>query len=720
MTITARLRGSTRLAGALAIAALALVLAAPASAQDETPAQLLEDFVHYSNIAKPDLAAAYGQRLLDSGITCAELAALLDEGDMSLDRFDNAVRRMMLVPEMEDLVAEIGRCVEQGRLDLARDSARIDQAIGMLGGTQREKLLAQGRLKAAGEYAVPALLRQITEGRDEKRKQASKNMIVTIGRQAVTPLCEALGQVDPQSQRVICEILGDIRYPHAAPYLRELSVNETADAPVRQAAERAFRVVGGAQADPSILYSNLGYLYYDCLGSLIAYPYEETNNIWDYDWAVGLVARPVPTVIYCELMSMRLARKALQFDPANRPALSLFVAANLKRENSLPQGESDPIEGEGRYSPSFYATVFGTQVCLDVLALGIDTTDTPLVRDAIAALSQTTGGSNLFGSGQGRRPLIEALSYPDRRVQYESSLTLARALPDQAFAGADLVVPLLASAVRTSNQSFGLVVADEEENRRQAVIALENLGYTIAGAEESVEALRGAIAEAVGVDVVIVWMDKAEAAKQAVSNLRNVAKTVAAPVAILAPGVDVPDLRREYHGDGRVKVSRPGLSSDAFAALIDELLRHAAGGRMTDAEAEAYAIESLQALEDIAISNSAAYPIAEAESALLDALESRTGGTRLLVADILALIDTQRAQRKLFDMALAAAGDEKIDLLDRVAASVKRFGSYAERRHIIALLDLVTNSSGLTAEAAARLHGALNLPSTDAVRLVQP
>jgi hypothetical protein len=220
--------------------------------------------------------------------------------------------------------------------------------------------------------------------------------------------------------------------------------------------------------------------------------------------------------------------------------------------------------------------------------------------------------------------------------------------------------------------------------------------------------------------VVIVWMDKAEAAKQAVSNLRNVAKTVAAPVAILAPGVDVPDLRREYHGDGRVKVSRPGLSSDAFAALIDELLRYAAGGRMTDAEAEAYAIESLQALEDIAISNSAAYAIAEAESALLDALESRTGGTRLLVADILALIDTQRAQRKLFDMALAAAGDEQIDLLDRVAASVKRFGSYAERRHILALLDLVTNSSGLTAEAAARLHGALNLPSTDAVKLVQP
>jgi CheY-like chemotaxis protein len=720
MRIPARLSRSTRLAGVLAAVVLALASAGPASAQDETPAQLLEDFVHYSLIAKPDLAAAYGQRLLDSGVTCAELAKILDEGEMSVDRFDNAIRRMIVIPEMESLAAQISQCVEQGRLDLARDSERIEEAIGMLEGTQREQLLAQGRLKAAGEYAVPALLRRIVEGRDERLKQSCKQMIIAIGRQAVTPLCEALMYVDPQSQRVICEMLGDIRYPHAAPYLRELAVDETANAPVREAAERAFRLVGGEQADPSILYSNLGYLYYDHLGSLIAYPYEETNNIWNYDWAVGLIAQPVPTAIYYELMAMRVARKALEFDKGNRPALSLFVAANLKRENNLPPGETDQLEGDAPYSPEFYATVFGTQVCLDVLALAIDTTDTPLVRDAIAALSQTTGGANLFSAGGGRQPLLEALSYPDRRVQYEAALTLAGALPDRDFRGSDLVVPLLASAVRTANQSFGLVVADEPENRRQAVIVLEKLGYTVAGADESVTALQGAIAEAVGVDVVVVWMSRAEAAKRAVSNLRNIPKTIAAPVLILAPGVDVPDLRREYHGDRKVRVSRPGLSDEAFAALFDDLLQRAAGGRMTEAEAEAYAIEALQAMEDIAISNSPAYSIAEAESALLDALETRTGGTRLLVADILAMIDSERAQRTLFDTALAAEGPERIELLDRVAASVKRFGNYGERRQVLALLDLVRNSSGETAEAAARLHGALNLPTTDAVDLVQP
>jgi hypothetical protein len=88
------------------------------------------------------------------------------------------------------------------------------------------------------------------------------------------------------------------------------------------------------------------------------------------------------------------------------------------------------------------------------------------------------------------------------------------------------------------------------------------------------------------------------------------------------------------------------------------------------------------------------------------------------VGDILALIDSRRAQRTLFDAALAASGEEQIDLLDRVAASVKRHGDRTDERHVEALLDLVVNSSGRTAEAAARVHGALDLPAGPALKLV--
>ncbi len=82
------------------------------------------------------------------------------------------------------------------------------------------------------------------------------------------------------------------------------------------------------------------------------------------------------------------------------------------------------------------------------------------------------------------------------------------------------------------------------------------------------------------------------------------------------------------------------------------------------------------------------------------------------------MVDGSEAQRTLFDAALAAAGDEQLDLLDTVAESVKRFGDHSAPRHIEALLDLITNSGGETAEAAARVAGALNLPTRTAIELI--
>jgi predicted S18 family serine protease len=61
---------------------------------------------------------------------------------------------------------------------------------------------------------------------------------------------------------------------------------------------------------------------------------------------------------------------------------------------------------------------------------------------------------------------------------------------------------------------------------------------------------------------------------------------------------------------------------------------------------------------------------------------------------------------------------DRVTLLTHTADSVKRFGNYLQERHIAALLDLVRQSEGELAEAAARLHGALNLPTTDAVEMI--
>jgi HEAT repeat protein len=697
-----------------------LFVAAPVGAQDDDPAELLEEFIHYTLIAKPDLAAAYAERLLGSPGTNAELARVLDEGRVDRDRFERAVGQAHRMSELEEIAAELDRRVSEGKLDLARDPRRIDAAITMLTGTQRMKIHAHRLLIAAGEYAVPRLLRVVTESRDERLRTAADKMLGEIGRYSGAPLCAALPELDDRNQRLICGVLGEIGLPQSASYLMELLQDEAAADTTREAAAAAFRSVYKGRGDITLseLYEELARNYFDERESLIAYPFEATNNVWSYDSFHGLEATPVPSGIYSQVMAMWAASKALRVDPSNAAALSLFVAANLKRENKLPQGADDPIYGEGRYSPAFFATVFGPKVCLDVLGIGIDRVDTPLVRDAIAALAQTSGGANLFTMGGGRQPLLEALRFPDRRVQYEAALTLGRALPVQRFPGDVAVVPLLASAVRTGDESFAVVIAGDEEDRRIDAERLENLGFTIIASATDVASIRPEVAAAVGVDLVVAHAADVDTAEQLVENLHLYTNTSAAPIVLLAAAVDLPTLKQEFRDNIRVKVSRSRVTEQQFSESVDEVMLRASGGRMTEAEAEVYAIEAIMTLRDIAISGNTAYTIADAEPALIQALDARSGSLRLSVADILALIGSQRAQRTLFDAALAAGGDERIELLDRVGESVKRYGNQADQRHINGLMDLITNSSGRTAEAAARVYGALDLPTGTAIDLV--
>lgn len=709
-----------RFRNVLAAAALAAASTSTAWSQSSTAQDLLEDFTHYALIANVDLAVASAQALMNSGISNAELATLLDEGKVTSKRFEDALARAHMVSAMASVAAELEQRVEAGRLDLARDPKRIEESVKMLTGAQRARTIAKQRLAAAKEYAVPALLQQITEGSNEQLRQACQDVLVQqIGGSGVAPLCEALMQLTGASQRIVCDILGAIKYPSAAPYLRELAQSANVETSSREAAARAYAMVGGLErATLTSLYSELAARYFEEQQSLIVFPNEDSNNVWSYSTMSGLSPTPVPTAIFSEVMAMRIASRALRHDSTNTSAIDLFVAANLKRENDLPEGASDPIYGSNQYTSEFYATVFGTQTCLNVLGMGIDRLDTPLVRDAILALSKTTGGSNLFARGQGRQPLLEALNYPDRRVQYEGALTLGRALPQQSFSGDSGVVQILASAVRIGNKSLAMAIVDDEENRRVHTTHLEQAGFEIVGAGANLPALQVDIAKAVGVDLVVVRMNNPDETRKTLAALRGIPKTSAAPVVVIAGQIDASQLGREYREDRRVNVVLAGVQDKEFVAAIEAVMKAAAGGRITEAEAEEYAIQSLAALRDIAVSRNPVYHIAEAESALIDALNARSGGTRELVADILALIDSDTAQRTLFDAALDASDEEQVTLLLRVADSVRTFGDRAEKRHVDALVDLIAKSSGATADAAAAVHGALNMSTTEAVKLI--
>jgi len=678
--------------------------------------RLLEDFLHYVRIARPDLAASNARSLFESGVSDAELAILVDDNDLG-ERVEGTLRVGRGMDGVADLVAEFETRLEKGRRDLGRDSARVKEAVQMLIGTRRQQMLAQARLEQAGEYAVPELLQQMIETRNAELEQAAREMLVRIRRQAVTPLSEALTNLDPNDQTQVCQILGAIAWPHAAPYLLALS-NDTSRSPdVREAAAQAFAAVGASGNDLSEQWTQLSRRYFDEAQSLIAFPAEPTNNLWLWDNFVGLVPQPVPTAIFSEIMAMKTAREALRTSPENAVALSLFVASDLKRENELPAGETDPVFGANVFSPQFFATAAGADTALRVLTLGLSSYNTPLVRDAILALRQTAGAGNLQLTTSQGAPISEALRYPDRRVQYEAALAIANALPKETFPGDFGVVPTLASAVRTGNAIFAAVIAGDNEDRQVLASRLQANGFTVLNSGSTLGEIDPDIAAAPGIDLLVVRGSGAFVREQ-LAAIRGNNRTIAAPVLLVTTAIDKITLANDIEGDRRTLAWQAGLSDETFSAAVDAVMLQTSGGRITDSEAQQYAIEALDALATLAVSSNTVLKVDDAQSALLDALDSRTGGVRQLVADVLSLINSEPAQRRLFDAALSAKESEQIELLDRVAASARRFGNRAEPRHIEGLLALVEGATGPTADAAARAHGALNLPAANAVKLI--
>lgn len=718
------LKSTRRAAAALVFTAGVTLCTGFASAQSDEPSELLEEFIHYITVAKPDLAIGYGQELLDAGVSAADLAELVDSGDFDLARMDRAFERGLRVDGLEDIVAQVASTIEAGRLELARERDRIIEAIDMLGGTLRQRRLAERRLEAAGEYAVPYLLDAMLGGRSELEKQAIRDVLVGVGARAITPLSVALPNVDPVDQRSVIEMLEEVSgrggraraYRHAAPALAAIAQSDTTTEVVRELASGAFGRIYGADAALDDLYVELTGMYMSDLGSLVAYPFDPTNNVWSWE-SNGLVATPVPTVVFNEVMAMKSAATALGFDASNTDAIAAYVAADLRRENELPRGEVDPIFGDNDYSPEFYATVFGTGIAQQVLAYAIDTNDTPLVRDAISALSKTTGGSNLFPS-DARRPLVEALEYTDRRARLDAALTLARAIPVDSFAGSGDVVPILASAIRNAGVLYAAVISDEAENARAEAARLEAMGYTVVATGGSAGEVLPAAGDVPALDLVLVRTASGDAAVQANADLRASRLARVSPVLIVAPASDVARLELEYRSDARTAATRP-LDDSTFQVFHDALLDRAVGGKLGAGESEGYAIQAVTALKAIAQTGSEAYDIVGAESSLLAAFEVRSGAMRLEIADVLALMRSATAQRGLFSAALDASDErDQIDLLARVADSVKRFGNMSEDRHVRALVALVGSSTGPLADAAARVHGALNRPTGDAVGFI--
>ena len=692
-----------------------------AQAQAE-PADLWADFNHYVLIARPDLAQAAGTALLEQ-VEPQQLLQIAEASDYA-DYHPN-LDRAGRMDGLTELAEELRRALERGQVEQSRDPQRIAENIAMLREGRRPFQNATHRLRAAGQFAAPQMLAALEDGDREREHPYIVNAMVSVGRPLVEPLAVALPQLEPVPQRHVAQVLAQIGYPEALPAVREVLESEEIGERTGRVVQRAYEtLVERARLEgrwsAAELYLHLGESAYragtlgDRLPSFDVA--EDRGVVWGYRPRHGLEPVFVPGAIHADVIAMRAAERALGREAEMAPALSLYLAANLRRANRLPEGERDPSYAAAMRSPAYYAMLAGPARLHDVLERALGDGDAALALDAIAALRDTAGTDALVRRDAGRRPLLEALSYPDRRVRFHAAEALANARPGETFAGAHRVVPVLADAVRQGETRHALVLADSRDHVHQLLGLLDELGYDAFGGT-SLDEVAGEVDARPGVDV-IVTRRPVEGVARLMHDTADDYKLAATPVlAIVSPGGQV-RLEERFGETRRFRSVVADNGESAVREAVRQLADDFAGERIGADEAHAMSLTALRVLREIALV-AGVYNVHEAEPALTRALADEREGVAEAAGEALALIDSSSAQRALADRALALeAGELKVALLNSLAASATRHGNMLSFDHGEALLELVRTSEGELADAAARAHGALSLPTGHAVELI--
>lgn len=708
----------------------ATTAAAPAPEAAQTEGKdvqaLWNEMIYYIKVAKPDLALSYGKEILTKPDAAETLFLIAGNRPNDVAELTRGARDKDLKPVVEQIQA----LIEKGYAKDRSNQKRIEDAIDLLGGSSTGYQIAVKRLLESGEYAMPNLIRRL---RSPQSSNSLKDRILTIlprfGLAAIRPVSEALQCKDPLVVANLASVLGQIGYPHAAPMLREVldrpefqldpkqSSPPESVAAVRKAAQTALITCAGKeslQKSAPQLYYNLADQYYRGVESIQSPPNLDVANVWYWADDVGLSYREVPRAIFMDVYAMRYSRLALKHDSGLSEAVSLWLAAGLRKEADLPAGAEDPTLVEGEPPAKFYALAAGAQYLQEVLARALADKNVAVATGAIDALARTAGAKSLVAPASGgTQPLVDAMSFSDARIRFFAAVTLASALPEERFVGWEKVLPTLTDAMRMTTGKRAVLVGAASDLTNKVKGLVRAAGWDVLDAAAADRGVAAATA-AGGADLVcIVATDDATAA---VRQFRR--EPLTAKAAIVVVGKEQPpELART---DKQVTVLPAGAADEAINAALGGAAKTNAGG-LTEEQSGQWALRAAEVVRLLGLTNNRVFEIQRALDPLIGLLNDKRAEIRLAAASALAAMPTGPAQQAIARLALTADVEEKVRVsaMNIACESVRKFGNLLGADQSAAILDLAAGkASAELKDAAAQLSGALSLSSEKVKSLI--
>ncbi len=769
----------------VAVVGMSLAIAHPAAlCQEEAPADEREpvevpkglkleqefgDFLHFVVLGRFAYGQAYGEHLLKrDDLEPVRLLELADKYANSRE----ALIRVFANPIVGPTAQRVHEVIRQGELIRRKDPQLIKRHIEGLMGPPRAEWLNTVRLGESGEYAAPWLVRTLEDPSKPNLHTRIVRALPKIGKPLVNPFVIALRAENAAMQQTLMKALGQIGYPQALPYLKQVAENPKASSDVKKAAEDAIAMIEEGQSETAKmsaaeLFLDLAEQYYDDRGSVRADLREAIANVW-YWRDGGLTRVEVPREIFNEIMCMRCCEEALKLGTSGaegaRPetedaveevqpsgdapelgqavptasstmagATALWLASNFRRETQLgmdPASEqaderaaNDKTRPENFPRSIYFARAAGPLYNHMVLARAVRDGEPGVALGAIAALTETAGPTSLVGAEDYKQPLVEGLGFPNLLVRIKAAVALGQALPRSKFSGSRNVIPVLAEALAQTGQRRAIVVDPDEQNRNRVQGELRAEGIAVIGEPGFFAALNRARKEVAAVDVIFVATDiKGPELAPSLGELREDFAFAATPVVLLAKPQQM--ALAEQFALADVRVGRVLASAGKEDLLVGwQQVAEVIGAKALDEEeALRLALAAAETLRLIAVSNSPVYDFARAQTALIDALAHPAEELRIKAASVLALASSPQAQHAVAKVALNAENSQtlRIAAFGSLAESAKHNGNRLTNELIDELIKFSMKEENLELRtAASRALGAMNLPSNKASEIVR-
>lgn len=710
--------------------------AGPAVPADASVERLFADFLHYARMGRFNLADAYaGALLAHPDLDPVEVMELANKDRKSLDTLLILIKNSTI----SENAVRVLDLVEKGEAERRKSADRILENIEKLGGDPQQEFYAQRWLAESGEYAIPHLVQTMLDPARAALHGRIIKSLPLIGKPAVNPLVIALAVNSEDVRLHLIRALGEIGYVQAVPYLARLQVDPEMPELTRSAAAAAIariQQVSGRSVSGTadVLFTELADRYYNEDDVVRADPRLDEANVWYWDADQQSLSRvAVPTRIFGQVMAMRCANEALLLKNDHAAALSLWLAANIRREHRLglnvesgdpnEAGEKDPTRPDPFPRALYFTQAAGPRYAHDVLNRAVQDSDSPVALGAIEALRVTAGEASLVGAESYKQPLVRALDFSDVVVRIRAALAMGAALPKSPFDGSHRVVPVLASALTLSSQAQMVVVDPDEDNANRVAALLRDAGHEVIADADFFRAFQRAREEFTNVAGLWLASDlRGPAVGEAFRRVRAEYVFSKTPVIILSKPQHELAARELAESDPYVEAVSALADTDMFrAAFLRASTR--AGNVSVDADlARSMAIEAAQTLRRIAVDGRTVLNLGAAEPALISILNRPDEELQVLAASVLAALPTPTAQRAV--MHVAQSDDNTISL--RVAAfgaladSARNHGNLLEDGQIDRLVSLARHADDLVIRtAASQALGAINLASNQASEIIR-